>query len=278
MCRIKYFMLVVMLIAFGLSSCTKSEIIKPRLVIEGWIEDGSNPVVIITTPITVGQIFDVKNFIARPAKVIINDGTQDWELHGTYDSGFFPPYIYTNFELIGVTGKEYRLTVRYNDIVAESKAIIPESPEISDIYTLPDSNLSGVRNLYLKFLVDSESDEFLMTFVKTPDTGSRFYPSFLGTYKIPPHSGEIEIDVKRPKIKIDSIPYIFGYESGKCVEVELCRITKEAYQFWMTYHDAVSLGKNPLISTGMSLPDYIEGEAEGYFFGYGMDKVKINVE
>ena len=85
----------------------------PQIVVEGWIENGGFPVVIITTTVPVNESVkdssDLKNHIIRWGKVSISDGEKEVILSGRKDERFFPPYIYTTSKLKGEVGKTYLL-------------------------------------------------------------------------------------------------------------------------------------------------------------------------
>lgn len=77
----------------------------PQLVIEGWIENGMNPVVMITTTVPVNsEVKDVeqlKDYIVTWGKVTISDGQDTVIMTGKADKRYFPPYIYTTSRMKG---------------------------------------------------------------------------------------------------------------------------------------------------------------------------------
>ena len=76
--------------------------LQTQLVVEGWIEDGGYPVVLLgeTHAIDAGMQ-NIENYIVRWGKVTISDGTDSVILTGGYDNDFFPPYKYTTFKMTG---------------------------------------------------------------------------------------------------------------------------------------------------------------------------------
>ena len=69
------------------------------IIVEGWIEEGGFPVVILSRSMPVStdyqNVDSLSDFIVRWAKVTISDGSDSIVLTGKYDKGYFPPYIYT---------------------------------------------------------------------------------------------------------------------------------------------------------------------------------------
>ena len=93
-----------------LTACMEEEDaeLQTQLVVEGWIEDGGYPVVLLgeTHAIDAGMQ-NIENYIVRWGKVTISDGTDSVVLTGGYDNDFFPPYKYTTFKMTGQAGKTY---------------------------------------------------------------------------------------------------------------------------------------------------------------------------
>ena len=90
-----------------LLACSKTEEVgRSQLVVEGWIENGGNPVVMVSESIGIatGREMDSKGIldhIAKWAKVSISDGTRTEILTGIPDTEYFPPYIYTTSAITG---------------------------------------------------------------------------------------------------------------------------------------------------------------------------------
>ena len=117
-----------------------------------------------------------------------------------------------------------------------------------------------------------------MTFLRTEASGKRPAPSYLGVARIPPGKDAVSLEVLRPKFKPDTVPYYSAFRVGETVEVHLCRLTPSAYDFWMDFQNAMSLGHSPLISSSYTLRSNITGDGIGYFFGYGVDRKVIKIE
>ena len=82
-----------------------------RLVVEGWIDAGGFPIVMVTTSVPTSteyqNIDDQKNHLARHAKITVSDGENSVILTGMDNKKYFPPYIYTTADMRGVAGKSY---------------------------------------------------------------------------------------------------------------------------------------------------------------------------
>ena len=88
-------------------SCTAEE--QPgetQLVVEGWIENGEHPVVMVSesigvttnTPIDAGAMV---GHLAKWAKVSISDGDNTVILTGMGTADLFPPYMFSSSKITG---------------------------------------------------------------------------------------------------------------------------------------------------------------------------------
>ena len=102
---------------------------EPQIVVEGWIEDGGYPVVIVTSTVPVTGDYrywdEMQDHIIRWAKVTVSDGEKDVVLTGKMDNDYFPPYVYTTSRLKGESGKTYTLTVEYSKRTVTARTTIP---------------------------------------------------------------------------------------------------------------------------------------------------------
>ena len=105
-----------------------------HLVVEGWIEDDGYPTVIVTLSIPITEDYvpadTLSSYIVRWAKVTVYCDGDSVVLTGKYDSGYYPPYIYTTSGMRGEAGKTYSLKVEYKDMTATAITKIPSRPDV----------------------------------------------------------------------------------------------------------------------------------------------------
>lgn len=125
--------LPLIIVAYLASSCREDiELVgnDTQLVVEGWIEDGNFPIVLLTKSFAPNKDNlsenDLLKYLIRWAKVTVSDGDESVVLTGKFDSRYFPPYIYTTTHLRGQAGKTYTLTVDYGEFQASAITTIPE--------------------------------------------------------------------------------------------------------------------------------------------------------
>src|SRR5690606_24305899 len=125
-----------------LSSCKKEDerdfsSYQPNFVVEGWIEEGGYPHVILThnlpffTKVDSAQLSEI---VIRWAKVSVSDGTDTEILTSRKDDRYFPPFLYRGSQLKGEVGKVYTLTVEYAGHVLSAQTSIPNPVNIDTLW------------------------------------------------------------------------------------------------------------------------------------------------
>lgn len=129
------------MLLFALSSCSHEPIDHSKMVVEGWIDAGKHPVVMLhtsysltqSTPDTTQLIDVLAEHMVLFGKVIIFDGEDSVTLTGRVDTNYLPPYIYTTTKIIGEVGQTYTLHATYKDFFVKSKTEIPPKASFDSI-------------------------------------------------------------------------------------------------------------------------------------------------
>ncbi len=90
-------------------------------------------------------------------------------------------------------------------------------------------------------------------------------------------TGVLKIPVSRPRTARDTVSFKSTFIPGEEVEVALCAMNREAWQFWREYDNIIAFGGNQFLVASSSLGGNING-GYGYFFGYGLTRRFITVE
>lgn len=261
-----------------ITSCVDSPEVTERLVLEGWIESGENPVVMLSLPYHPGdQQTPAEDLIAHPAKVVISDGEESWPLYGMIDKNYFPPFIYTTPNMYGEVGKRYTIRADFRGMYVEGSSTLLANnlkPQLSvkESATRPDC-----RSLMLTVDEMPPEREYFTIFVRSLGEQKRSLPAFMGFFKTDPDDKGLEIPVIRPKNKMDTTEYIPEFRVGERVEVKVCRLDKEAYQYWLDFQNAISVGGSNLVASSYELHTNLTGGI-GYFFAYGVAKSTITIK
>lgn len=127
----------VIMFLLSFSSCHYEPIDYSKMVVEGWIDAGKHPIVMLHTSYSLNQPTDdttqlidvLAEHMILFGKVTIFDGEDSVILTGRVDTNYMPPYIYTTTKIIGEVGKTYSLrasyTTPYTTLIAKSQTEIP---------------------------------------------------------------------------------------------------------------------------------------------------------
>lgn len=265
------------LLHITLVSCDKEyPSAEQKLVIEGWIENGEFPVVLVSLSGSKANDGDmISDFMVRWAKVSINDGDSTYILTGAMDDNYTPPFSYKSYDLRGKCGKTYTLKVEYNNMTATAITKIPESVKIDSVTVCNITDNDSLRLISVHFTNPYHNESFYRLRYRNFNNENRFYPSFLGTFKV-----SSEQNVKQPlyrtKIKTIENDYIPYFHIGSKLEIRLGHIDEESFLIWQDYDNAVNFGSSIFFQTQSSLKTNING-GYGHWIGYGISKTNIEL-
>lgn len=273
-------------IFFGyiLSACsTEVEYQSPseQIVVEGWIEDGEAPVVILSQLLPIGVVLDsfyLWNVPIRWANVTVNDGQQDYVLTGRPDKRYFVGYTYSTNELKGEVGKEYTLRVSYEGRMLTSSTRIPAPVALSDLRVRPHSSIDSLCQISASILDPANEHNYYLIRVRQgndvfcPAMGGIFEDALLTTpqTRIPIYK---PVKISNIKSKPNKTPFFTRSES---VEVRLCNIQLSAFQFWVRFMNVAINASNPIYPSVQNLQGNIQGGL-GIWYGAGINTAYLNV-
>lgn len=151
------------------------------MVVEGWINEGEPPVVIITRAVDLtADAPSIENTVEKWCRVSVFDNGIRHVLAGKLNDSYTPSFIYTDSRLKGQKGHTYRLQIEcgYKTYTAE-QTLLP-SPKIERV---EPRKVTGSDTLYMLqlFLKDLPGDGHYRIFTRTFGKESRFFSSFLGS-------------------------------------------------------------------------------------------------
>ena len=248
---------------------------EPELVVEAWIEEGKNPVVIVTTSVTYDELpadeEALAGHIVRWAKVWMSDGSKTVNLTGVPTDKYFPPYVYTTSEMRREAGRNYDLQVEYGNVTATASTTIPESVPIVDVMLKHERD-----SLYSAYVVLEKVEEaaFCCFFVRLNDTF--WVPSLFGNFVYSSAEDEPDKVLLRRGYDLDMRDYVSNFISGETVEVKLCTMTEPMYKYWQDFDNNLFYGRTPFFPAKSNPASNLLG-AVGYFAGYGCSTARFVV-
>ena len=271
-----------------LSACEKDVTLKlddavPLLVVDGQIEDGQPPIIVLTKSLGYFSKIDAQTLagtFVRNAEVFISNGilTHKLKEYATPLAPGFTGYFYSNDNLnastafLGQLNKTYSLRVVAEGKEYTSTTFIPTNAiTLDSIYTRPaplnpdtskrtlqlkSTDPAGLGN-YGRYFTKKNSGRFL------PGENSVFDDQVIdgSTFTVQLPQG---IDRNNPP-KADSS----FFKRGDTITLKYCNIPQSAYVFWSTWEFAFQGIGNPFSQPNKVLGNISNG-ALGAFCGYAV--------
>ncbi|MEA9411342.1 DUF4249 domain-containing protein [Flavobacterium sp. PL02] len=276
----KYILFLLIIVVCSCNNDTFSDGIKleSKLAVEGWIEEGDGPQVILSRTIPINDVIDSTNVldhVIRSAKITVSDGETTEVLRVRNDDDRVPPFVYFGSDIIGKAGKTYTLKVVYLNRVLEATTSIPKTvPIISATYEKKNvSDTTGYA--FIKFDDPVNEKNYYQIATRIDKKEPIFVPAFYGNLddeKFETHSVSMQINrgiLLFPKTKFT--PY---FTDGDLIFVKLRTMNKEAFDFWNSWQNEIVNSKNPIYPSNTSLKSNIKGGV-GIWAGYGQSTVQV---
>lgn len=265
--KIKSYILI-LFIPFVFSSCLEQvdyEIVE-KPVIDGWIDSDGSPVVIFTSSIIPGETNPViSDHVIKWGVVKIIEGTDTTIMTGGPNHEYFPPYIYTVRQMKGEPGHTYKIVADYKDLHAEAQCYMPYPTPIQSVSISHIEGEDSLRSAEIRFTAPADCPAFYYVTMRESGNQGRFFPTLMGVYKAINPNEEIAIPLLHPKIKVSNTDkeFVTQLKKGEKLEIKLCRITEDVYEFWKEYDNTALFGGSQFFNSPFSLKGNITG-------GYGV--------
>lgn len=272
--------LCILLACFGIAACNGYDGPAPEshLVVEGWIDSGGHPVVLLSESIPArdGSISrkEMIESIARWGKVTVSDGEQEVVLTGMPDDRYMPPYVFTTSKITGVPGREYRLTADYKDFHASATTVIPKPVPLDTIYTLPLSD--SLFCIMCGFTDPADETNYYRAFTRTKGIDRKYQPSTLAYMSDEVFSGYAEMQLASTE-RFNERLYELNIKLGDEVSVKFCTCDRRTFMFWQNFEVMLGTNANATYYFDTDMYGGLQG-ALGYWAGYGASYYTITVE
>lgn len=265
----------------SLYSCVREEVDHTKVVVEGWIDAGKHPIVMLHTSYSLSlsepdstTLLDVlEQHMVLFGKVVIFDGEDSVILTGRVDTNYLPPYIYTTTKMRGEVGKSYSLHATYKSFSAKSKTIIPEKAIFDSIRT--DINNQKVHVIgYANQLEIGEPYIIMARITKDKQ------------YKICP-MGAFRASQKQLKLTINNpinftgegmiLQTLFPQTDSVDIAIKFAKVGEAEYQFWDSYIAQNLTQGLFFMETHSNIISNIQ-DGNGYWCGMGASEYTISLE
>ena len=218
--------------------------LQTQLVVEGWIEDGGYPVVLL------GETH------------AIDAGMQN---------------KYTTFKMTGQAGKTYTLTAEYRGKKATAVTTIPQPVELDSLHVVRSESDTL---FYIKAFFEDNPDErnYYGLFSKRHGKDKAFLLSFMGVFSnevIPTHVAADVYCGTSVYTEADRNASAY-FKKDDLVQVKLCRMNQASYEFWKSYSNLNNLSSNMFFPYTNDLESNVQG-GKGYWCGYGASTLSVRI-
>ncbi|MFH2095324.1 MAG: DUF4249 domain-containing protein [Bacteroidota bacterium] len=260
-----------------------------KLVVEGVIEEGQFPYVILTKNASYFDKVDsstIMNMIVFNAKVTVTDGTQTDSLQLAFDP-FQLPYIkYVGSTIRGEVGKKYHLKIELDDRIYTASTTIPNPVQLDSIkFKFVDDQTDSLGLIWIYFFDPDTQGNYYRGYTKTLNKDFVFVHPYSSvsddrlingqpvTYTLnrgwDPNQGD-------QYFEDDNTTPWWAFVIGETVVVKFCSMDAGHFDFWYSVEQQMATDGNPFASP-TSVRTNISGGALGVWGGYGvyLDTIKI---
>ena len=277
MTRYCFLPVVIMLLASVVACDNTTVPAATALVVDGSIDSDGYPVIILTKTISPGsdKEINVAECVVRWGKVTISDGEHEVIMTGSSNDDYFPPYIYRTYEMRGIPGKTYTVTATYDGMSVTSTCRMPQPAEITGISMSKVEDSDSLVGLSMKF-TPAPGETYYHLLARVRGKSGRLLPAFLGTIKTDGTAAGVEVPVYAPKCDTDEDDFSPHFKTGDTVDVALCTVTREVYDFWLSYDDEVTFGGNQFVTSAGNLSSNIS-DGYGVWSAQGVTRRTVTV-
>ena len=247
---------------------------KDIIVVEGWIDAGGFPVVIVTRSLPVrlrddGIKFDeLSDYVEKWAKVTVSDGTNSVVLTGGRNKKYVPEYVYTTSYIRGEAGKTYTLTVETRGKKVQAVTTIPSYPPTVDSvvcrHLSSDTSMCEVT-AYVRH--NANRQEYFKSFYQEGADQQQFLSSFLGVVD----GGLTDSVFTMPIIKgvsdFDKYENTRYFANDTIVRLKISAMDDVSYEIWRSYEDNNRFRSMFMSSSVREVATNIE-DGQGYWCGF----------
>ncbi|MFA6403941.1 MAG: DUF4249 domain-containing protein [Salinivirgaceae bacterium] len=243
-----------------------------KIVIDGWIEQGKFPQVLLTLSAPYFSDIDsasLRDYALTRAKATISNGEVSEVLTLKPNNVYFPPYLYIGTSIKGEVGKTYTLTVEYAGIKAMAITTIPVPVTLDSVWFALEPNQDSLGLLWLKFTDPVEAKNYYRTLTQVKNKDTKYIPTYFPNFNDEYFNGqEISVSLyKGNKISTNKEDELY-YTLGDTIMLKATSIDKNSFEFWKTFQKEIINTGNPFASNNARVKSNVTNGL-GIWCGYG---------
>lgn len=242
-----------------------------KLVVEGWIENGNNPEVILSMSAPYFSEIDsssVLEFAVSRAKVSVFSEAGNEVLTLRPNVHYFPPLVYKGQETWGEPGKTYSLEIIYQGDTITSETEIPDPVELDSVWFQLDPGKDSTGQVWIRLHDNPDMDNYYRILFQRSGKDDRYIPPFTSTFNDKFFNGNtIELGFLRGFSSMLEVEQDKNFSIGDTINVKFCAIDREQFDFWNAYQLEVISAVNPFSASNYRIKSNINGGL-GIWGGY----------
>lgn len=251
----------------------------PKLVVEGWIEQGRYPTVILTESAAYFDPVDsaaMRRSVITTAKVSVSDGEMVEILTLKKKDAFFPSYVYEGNEIKGEIGKHYSLKIESRGKIYTAETSIPVRPFLDSLWFENLSANDTLGQVWARFSDPPDESNQYRIFTQRMGKDKGFIPVYLSAVSDEVFNGEtVDFALLRGAESLSQITDDLYFNTGDTVMVKFCTLDAAHFLYWKSLERELYASKNPLAASGNKVLSNIQGDAIGVWGGYGASYFRV---
>lgn len=239
------------------------------IVVEGWIDEGAAPVVIVTHAVDLtADSVSFDDIVEKWGRVSVFDGDERYILTGHLNSDYTPSFVFTTSRLKGRQGHSYRLLIETEHRQVEAVSSITPCPAITEVVPV---SVEGTDSLFkLRAFFDGiDPDGYYKVFTKSDAHDTRYHGALLATFRGSDYDSQQGFEISRGKYSgYSGEPFEYFFRRGDFVSVKLVSMEADIFDFWLVYDRQIFLSDNLFFSFTEDCPSNIT-DGRGYWAAYG---------
>lgn len=249
-----------------------------QLVVEGWIESGQVPRILLTKSAPYFSIVDsqnIRNYIVRNATVSVTiDSFTDFCTFKPSDK-YFPPFVYFANDIIGAEGKIYELTVIDNGNRYSAFTTIPEPVSLDSIWFELNNNSDSLGLIWIRFTDPLGQSNYYRTQTRRNQKDKDYVSTHILAYKEEYFDGQtMTLSLQRGKGNLLEHSDEQFYKIGDTVDIKFSTMNKPTYEFWISYQTEIISSSNPFSVSNSKIKSNIMG-GYGIWGGYNSKEYRL---
>ncbi len=266
-------------------SCTPERVpSEPVMVLEGWIDEGGHPTVMLHKSINFTEDFDtfdelVGEKVIYFGKVTVSDGETSAVLTGRIDTTILPPYTYSSVRIMGEAGKTYRVEAEFEGRKVSATTTIPHKAVFDSISVESMPEKPGFFRL-TGYLTDGNagSDCYVVFYRYKGEKQYRSGLHGVSSGLAADASGVIRMPIYKNMagtslVDNDSLSTRF-FRLGDTLDIKLAAVDDVSYRFWESFSSLTISSTIPFLPVNENLFTNVSG-GRGYWCGYGSSTYRV---